>query len=184
MISSPPRTRAARDLPSAPGSLLRGETSRSSSFATVSSVSRICLDWPGSTPGICTTMPSLPWRAMSGSAVPMELRRPSMTRMASSTWVCETGIFWPWSFSFAWILRENAEPPTMSMPPLSRSFKGNTAKQQRVMVPMSRTLPTLRFRRSISVAKYQKNRISRERPVRNRTSGSLKKMTANMGIGG
>ena len=38
---------------------------------------------------------------------------------------------------------------------------------------MVSTVPTLRFRRSISVAKYQKNMINKVSPITNTMSGSL-----------
>ena len=68
------------------------------------------------------------------------------------------------------------------MPPLSRSLGGMNAAMHKTQIPTSRTDPMFRFLRSISVAKYQKNRISNPRPSRNRASGSSKtEVSASMG---
>ena len=69
---------------------------------------------------------------------------------------------------------EKDEPPTMSMPPLRRSLSGVAARMHSAQMPTVSTVPTLRFLRSISVAKYQKNRIIRINPVTNTVSGSSK----------
>ena len=58
------------------------------------------------------------------------------------------------------------------MPPLSRSFGGDAANKQNAQTPRVSTVPTLRFRRSISVAKYQKNKIIRPSPMKNKVNGS------------
>ena len=89
-------------------------------------------------------------------------------------------------FAFGWMRRVNDEPPMMSMPPLRRSLTGVAASDaEGGQTPISSTVPTLRFLRSISVAKYQKNRIIRVNPVRNTVSGSSKnEVAASMaGIG-
>ena len=135
-------------------------------------------DSSGSTPGIWTMIPSSPWRAIIGSAVPMLLRRFSMTMMAWSTCSLVIGIFEPLSLSRAWMRRVKEDPPVMSIPPLRRSLSGVAASTQRAHTPNSSTVPTLRFRRSISVAKYQKNKIIRISPVTNRVNGSSKKVVA------